>query len=361
MKVIIVAKWPNKISSGPSAVVNELMRAFRDKGIEVEPLLLTSDQSKIAFTLKVLKTLVFEKKAVVNVHTDGYMLPMLIYIWAKIIKKHRYFLTVHGIRIFDAINNQVSDKKGIFLEKILIKKFDNIITVSNMMAKDMEKLYGQRDNVFVVGNGTDAFSDAEYTGSDKKKIISLGGIRFDKGIDTELLFYKYLKEREVAFEANIYGAGEEHLKWFEGTVEEYGLTDFVKYNGVCYDKKLLWDKLAVSDYFVAFSKYDSFNVSIAESLVLGCPVITTNRCGAAYLIEDGNGLPHNAESGIILDGENNLGDDEFCRAYDYMMSFSNSDKRQIVIKKASAYQKQLRWENIADEYLSCFNGTYNNI
>lgn len=358
MNVIVVAKMFRDISGGPSAVVNELLKAFSGMDVNVIPMLLYDDESKLAYVKKLLKCLVTTDRAAVNVHSDGYLLSLLVLFLSKVIRRHEYFLTIHGFRKKEVEYLKKTDKKGVFIEKILVKHFDNLIAVSQLLANDIKTSFGIDRKIDVIGNGTEAHSEAIYNRSDELKFISVGGLRFRKGIEEELLLYRFLNSKGLKISAKLYGTEEGNTDWFAQKCKEYNL-DNVEYGGVIYDKQELYERIATADFQISFSKYDTFNVAIIESLVLGCPIITTDRSGASYLVDSG-------ETGLVV-GADELNQAGFEKIYEYIRRFDEDEscsqdinssrvveRRQRIIEKAKARQGEFSWKQVAAEYLDLY-------
>ncbi len=354
MKLIIIGKCYKHETNGPANVIRCLINGFSGLNAEIVPILLNDECSKMQFLIKVINTLLREKNCMVNVHTSGFLIPFLVWLMSNINHKNKYYLTVHGIYEIESALSGISSRKYIVLERFLYRRFSNIICVSLMLKNDIKQIFGRNRQLFVIPNGSDAESRQlfENTAINHRvvKLISLGGLKYRKGIIESLQLIAYLtKKKRLQVSLSIYGAEEKnHNKaWLDSETQKLGIDQIVQYLGAEFDKQKLYDCIAASDFQLCLSKYDTFNVAIAESLVLGCPCICTNQCGAAYLVKQN-------ESGLAVDlSSANAFDDIYC----YICSFLNdTSKRRQIYEEKAYYQKKLSWEEVCRSYLQLAEG-----
>ena len=83
----------------------------------------------------------------------------------------------------------------------------------------------------------------------------------------------------------------------EAKVRQEGLSGAVLFTGALYDDAK-WSALLDADIFVLPSQNENFGNAAAEALACGTPVVVTDRCGIAPLIEGRAGLviPHELEA-----------------------------------------------------------------
>lgn len=344
-KIYLISRLKNNASSGPSNVVLNLAKSSASRGLDLTPLFLTDDSSKCLYAIKLIKTILFHKNVVINVHTDGFLLPLFVYILSKFNKSNSYYLTAHGI--YRNQTDAMHDKKYSFyckIEKLLYVKFPTIICVSEMEKNDLICTFERTGEVIVIPNGTDAsIVDGNRTfdnNDDCIELLFLGGLMQVKGYLKVLEFCNYLQNHKVKFHLSIYGQNEGNSGYFDERVRTYSLEQNISYNGLLKDKKEVYKKIATSDFLLCFSKYDTFNVAIAESLVLGCPVIATNTCGASYLIKNGY-------NGFVFDYQSI----DFKSIMEFIDSFKkDTNKRKKIYNERIEYKTRLSWDNIADMY-----------
>jgi glycosyltransferase involved in cell wall biosynthesis len=91
-----------------------------------------------------------------------------------------------------------------------------------------------------------------------------------------------LRNKGINFLCKITGYGPEKEK-LERFISEKGMMEQVKLLGVL-DKSELWQLQADADIFVAPGYEESWGIRINEALQSGCPVVFSDRIGAAELV-----------------------------------------------------------------------------
>jgi glycosyltransferase involved in cell wall biosynthesis len=90
---------------------------------------------------------------------------------------------------------------------------------------------------------------------------------------------------------------ESYLRTLQADVKRLALSESVVFTGAVYgDAK--WSALADADIFVLPSQNENFGNAAAEAIACGTPVVVTDRCGIAPLVEGRAGLviSHECES-----------------------------------------------------------------
>ena len=348
-KFILIGKCFKSSLGGPSEIIRGIEQGLKKQDIEYESLLLSEECGKFRFVKKLLFNVFTSSECVINVHTYGFLIPFLVYICSLLNKKNKYYLTVHGIYAIDSLYSNNTNSFYVRLEKNIYKKFPNIICVSEMLKKSLKEYFDRDENVFVIPNGSDAteFCMKEKTNNktDFFQIIMLGGIKNIKGIYESLELIDYLvKQKQIHLKYEIYGASdsETEKEKFTHKVLEKGLHNIVDYKGIVRDKSKIYSIIEKADFQLCLSQYDTFNVAIAESLILGCPCITSDKCGAAYLIKV-------KENGLVVDMKNKRGYEEIG---EYIDSFvRDPDKRQRIFDAREKYREILSWDAVCMKYV----------
>ena len=130
---------------------------------------------------------------------------------------------------------------------------------------------------------------------DKIEIVFAGQVIARKGIDLLLEALHSLSEYHTDLILTIIGDGE-MLPSLRRRVEELRLQEQVFFEGVIPPDKIP-ARLAVADLLVLPSRWDGWGLVINEAFSVGIPVIASDRCGGADLIQNG----HN---GYIFGSEN---------------------------------------------------------
>lgn len=347
-KFIIVGKCYKNQNTGPANIIRGLKAGLEKKKINVEAILLSETCPKKLFLKKLFKMFICERRAIINVHTDGFLICMIIYLFSLVDLKNKYYLTVHGCCAIECSIKCINKRFYCYLERVLYKHFPNIICVSEMLKGDIKKLYGREKNVYVIPNATE-ITEKNHTkavfGGEPLRMVMLGGVKQVKGIWETLDLISYLSHnKKISLFLDIYGSEEDeqiHVK-FKNKVADLELEEIVRYHGNITDKTEIYRILCNTDFQLCLSRYDTFNVAVIESLVIGCPCICSERCGAKYLIE-------NEENGLIVD-INSKGFME--ESYMYLKSFIDNPEKYLEIEKYSEkLRSQVSWDGVCEAYL----------
>lgn len=356
MNGIILIGKKTKYNGGPSGIVNGLEKEFMKSNINTISLRLSDNDNRLKYVVKLFKTIYLHPGYAVNVHSDGFMLSLLVLFCSKIFRRNRgYFLTVHGIH---KTVNRIYGKHEIFhelMEKILLKKFPSLICVSEMLKKDIEQTYRRHNCIYVVPNATDIDCYLKSISVRKEnKLIMLGGINEVKGIDVALELMRYLiVDKQMNIKLEIYGKiySEDVKERYEQYLRENKLENYIYYKGELYDKAKIAKILNQSLLQLCLSKYDSFNVSVIEGMIVGCPAICSIGCGASYLIESW-------KNGLNVD----LKFQFFNNAYKYIVKCQKNDLFYLEqLNNAANIQEEVSWRNVGNEYCKIMQIKRNNI
>ena len=183
-------------------------------------------------------------------------------------------------------------KNSILLEKDCYKKFNDIVCVSNSVKEGFKKLFGNDfENIHVKYNPIIASevikkSHEEITDivkpKDKKLLVTSGRLNSQKGFDNLLEACNKLNKDGLDYELWILGEG-----WGRPQLEDL----IIKYN--LNNVKLLGFKenpykyIKQGDLFICSSRNEGFSLVIAEAMILGLPVISTNCSGPNELLNFG--------------------------------------------------------------------------
>ena len=193
--------------------------------------------------------------------------------------------------------------KSLEHHKKAYSKFDKVLCVSQTVKEGVEKKYNvknarvlynpiNREKILKLSN--EKIDDIKH--SNKFKLISVGRLSKEKGYDRLLRVVKKLVNEQIGCELLIIGSGKEYDK----------LNSYIKNNNLEYNIKIVGYKenpykyVKSSDLFVCSSLSEGYSLVIAESLVLGIPVVSTKCSGPIEILRNGeNGLlVENSEEGL---------------------------------------------------------------
>lgn len=215
-------------------------------------------------------------------------------------KKSRKLAWVH----IDLSNGHWTDgifKNNLQLEKACYQKFDDLVFVSNSVKTGFIKLFGDdfKDQQLhvkynpVIGNeiikkGNESLSDITKT-SDKPLLVTSGRLVGQKGYERLLNVCHQLNQENINYELWILGEGWERPK-LEKLIQKHKLTN-IKLLGF---KENPYQYIKQGDLFVCSSVNEGFSLVVAEAMILGLPVISTNCAGPNELLDFG-------EYGLLVD------------------------------------------------------------
>ena len=183
-------------------------------------------------------------------------------------------------------------------ERAIYGNFDRIIGVSKSVANSISKLYSEINDAKVFYNPIDeriiqknANCIISLPGNkDAFKLISVGRLVPEKGYDRLIPLIKELNNIGCNTQLYIIGDGNERTT-LEQIVHEHTLEDKVFLLGF---KENPYPYMKMCDAFVSSSRVEGFSTVVAEALILGLPVVTTDCAGMKELLGD------NSEYGIIV-------------------------------------------------------------
>lgn len=235
-------------------------------------------------------------------------------------------------------------------EKECYKKFNDIVFVSNSAKEGFKNLFGDEfDNLQVkynpiiaeevVKKAEEEVNDIEKP-KDKMLLVTSGRLVSQKGYEGLLEACNKLNKDNIKYELWILGDGWDRPK-LEELINKYNLSN-VKLLGF---KENPYKYISKGDLFVCSSKNEGFSLVIAEAMILGLPVISTNCSGPNELLNFG-------QFGYMV--ENN---DE--ALYKGLKEIINDDKKLKYYKKKSKERIDFfNYKNRISDIERLFNDDY---
>lgn len=331
--------WDDK-ESGPAGVMRQIEQSSRKMNL--------SNISFVSFSKNKFYAmkLIFEKikkndGTVFCVHSGPYLLCTYIMLLSNFFRKNKYYLVVHGVFGEECKYITSYRKYPIILEKILYRKFSNIICVSEFCKNEIKRIYNRIKNIYVINNGylVNDVSIVEKETIDSVHLIMIGGIRKRKGVFETVELVEYLNSKfNIPVFLDIYGS------FFQSDLEQYQTmvvdSKNVSFHGLIDDKKELLSILSKYDIHIALSYYDTFNVAIPEALSVGVPTITTVTCGASVYVE-------NYSNGLVVD----LKQDYKYEIFKYIKEYiDNKEFRTSNRNNSKKSVSNCNWDQVTKEY-----------
>ena len=123
-----------------------------------------------------------------------------------------------------------------------------------------------------------------FLSKDDKIILYLGRLNKIKGLDSLLKAFKLLKEDRDKVKLVMVGPDDGYQNHLLNIISEMELADDVILTGTLDGKEKL-SAYVDGDLFVLPSSYESFGNVVFESLLSGTPVIVSDKCGCADIID----------------------------------------------------------------------------
>ncbi len=180
----------------------------------------------------------------------------------------------------------IQTKKEYDMQANVLKQFHSIVAISNAVANNARRLFGELKNVQIVPNSVDvekivALGKEKIERDCRPMFTSVGRIDSNKNHILLLKAAVRLKTICDSFVIYILGDGKERLA-LEAFVKENDLTDCVKILGfVCNPYPYIEQSVAT----VLTSLSEGFALVLAESVVLNTPFISTNVGIAKELVD----------------------------------------------------------------------------
>ena len=219
------------------------------------------------------------------------------------------------------------------MELSSIKYLDKIITLSNMVKKDILKRFNKR-NVKVIPPGVDK-NRFNCTIKNRKNAIYVGRLTKEKNVESAISTFKYVKHGKLI----IIGSGfeEQNLKSFSRKIR---VAKKIKFLGW---KENPEEYLSKASVFILPSKYESFGHVLLEAMASGLPCIAFKPDGKKIIT---------ASDEIIKDGETGfLVKDEKEMAEKIDLLLSDDKLREKMGKQARKEAEKYSWEKCAEEIL----------
>ena len=228
--------------------------------------------------------------------------------------------------------------------KTAYSKYDKIVCVSKQAMDSFNEVIGLNDKTTVVYNmlpTKQILSSAEQPidiQKDKFTILSVGHLTEQKGFDRLLEAVERLNQGGFDFDLWLIGYGEDEEK-LKKYAEDNNLNN-VKFLGY---QKNPYNYMKAADLYVCSSRYEGFNLTVAEALFLETPVISADCTGPREILGDG-------EYGMLVD---NSTEGLYNGIYSFLCEKTLSDKykAKAISRKEffDTYNITLQIENLFKE------------
>lgn len=211
------------------------------------------------------------------------------------------------------------------------KKFETIIAVSETVGTNFKNTYGlDCDVIYNPIDSEDIIrkskAECELNKTNKVRIISVGRLVYQKCFGRLIRSFKRLIDDGLDVELIILGEGEEK-KELQRLISDLNLENKIHLYGF---KKNPYSWMKQSDVFVCSSLYEGFSLVIAEAMVLGLPIVSTNCSGPNELLDFGKyGLLVDNSEDALYQGIKKVIIDKDCRKKYSLKSLKRSEDLNI--------------------------------
>ena len=214
-----------------------------------------------------------------------------VVVYLKIIKKQKIFLEVNEVRRFSTKLSAIDKLKYLFDEFLSIF-FDSLVCISTNIKQYYIKY---NSNLFLLPILSDIDEVYENHCTYKKgevfKIGLTGSIHIEKE-NLKVIFNALSKVRREGYdiEFNLYGIMY-NIELFEGLIDEYELSEIVKYYGNIEHNRVL-ETLRKQDLLILprarnLQNTYGFSTKLSEYLISGVPVLLTDVSDNLYYLASG--------------------------------------------------------------------------
>ena len=182
----------------------------------------------------------------------------------------------------------------------LLRDALRVIALTETEAEQYKSMGVSPDKIEIVPNGIDLaefenlpergeFRREYGLGSDQRIILYLGRIHKIKGLDLLVKAFADLSKPLNDIKLVIVGPDDGYLPSLKKLTADLEISDKVLFTGPLYGQEKL-KAYVDADVYVLPSVYETFPVAVLEACACGTPIILTDRCGIADVIEGQAGL-----------------------------------------------------------------------
>ncbi|MFC1966129.1 glycosyltransferase [Chloroflexota bacterium] len=235
----------------------------------------------------------------------------------------------------------------------LLRDAAKVIAVTPMEAEQYRSMGVGDSKIEIIPHGIDLseYDDLPARGefrrkynldNDQRIILYLGRIHKVKGLD--LLIKAFVSAAKTLNDAKLVIAGPDdgHLGVLKGLVKELRIEGKVLFTGPLYEREKL-EAYVDCDVYVLPSVYEIFGITVLEAYACGTPVIVTDRCGIADVV--------NAQAGLVVEYDK----DQLRDAILHMLS-NDALRREFGEKGKILVRDKFNWGKITEQVESVYSG-----
>lgn len=343
MKVaLIVDEFSVEKGTGIARYSYELYKGLKERGIEVEPILIKPPEMPYGEAINHVFRLPYHLLKKANNFDIIHATSPITGLCFPLIKKPKV-MTYHDIitLIYKGSGNSLHAKLAAPLFFRIGNWSDRIITVSSQTKDEIEScLKIPKEKINVVNIGV----DNEFIPIKKEKqevftIGYLGAFTLRKRVDYLIRAFYFLKKEHPELKIKLAICGKKTLEYenLEELVREFCLEGDVEFRGFIPQEKLV-ETYNSFDVFALTSEWEGFCI----------PIIEAQRCRVPVIIREDAHVPKETSLCCLkADSEENMAE----KLYQLLTDYSLKEK---IVNKGLAYSKRFTWEKTVEETLRIY-------
>lgn len=236
---------------------------------------------------------------VIHIHEQRTVIALIVAYYAK---KHNIPYVIHARGSTTLERGRVYYKKffDMFYGKKMLKNASKLIALNHTEYEQYQIMGADPQNIVIIPNGIDLstynqlpkkgiFREKYSIKKDEKIILFLGRLNIIKGLDLLIHAFSLLNPEQDLIKLVIVGPDDGCLYKLNKLIDNLKIKDHVIFTGPLYEEDKL-EAYVDADIYVLPSRYETFPNTVLEAAVCQTPVIITDRCGIADLVENNMGL-----------------------------------------------------------------------
>jgi len=268
-------------------------------------------------------------------------------------QKHHvpYVLQAHGSLPGAMGNHGLRQAYDFLWGRRILKDAYRLIAVSPMEAEQYRNIGIDEEKIEIVPNGINVsefdnlpergeFRRKHNLASDQKIVLFLGRIHKIKGLDLLARAFADLSKPLDDAKLVIVGPDYGYLSSLKKLIADLRISDRVLFTGPLYGQEKL-EAYVDSDVYVLPSFYEIFSITVLEACACGTPVIVTDQCGLADVI--------NGQAGIVVPCDK----EQLRHALQHMLD-DDQMRLQFSEKGKLLVRGKFNWEKVAEQIESVY-------